>query len=189
MHLIVRDIDFARHAITIEVGESTSLSHQDHIAQYIRYCSEIGLSDIKICYPKNLPTLSFVMLKELQKNQTDSKRARCEPDLPKTGSHCRFECVSKPRADVQNLEYEFRCTDLCDILDHLTAVTLLIGNSIPLDDESLSYLRLGTYELGTNSVEHGDFSQADAEARLNVVVSTDHLQVTYWDNAREFCTI
>ncbi|UCH85521.1 MAG: anti-sigma factor antagonist, partial [Candidatus Latescibacterota bacterium] len=63
------------------------------------------------------------------------------------------------------------------------------GNSIPLDDESLSYLRLGTYELGTNSVEHGDFSQGDAEARLIVVVSTDHLQVTYWDNAREFCTI
>ncbi len=193
MHLIVRSIDFADRAITIEVGHTTSLSHHDHIAQYLKYCTDIGFSDIKIWYPRHLPLLSFLMLQELHKKKQRTAPVNLLPkdptNLPVLGTSSHVVCVAEPGEDGSGIEYEFRCSDFCEALDHLTAATLLIGNSIPLDEESLLHLRLSLYELGANSVEHGRFRHGKPEAKLKVVVAPEHLDVIYLDNGDEFCTI
>ncbi|UCG50486.1 MAG: STAS domain-containing protein [Candidatus Latescibacterota bacterium] len=192
MHLIVRSIDFTNHAITIEVDQSTSLSHHDHIAWFIGFCTDLGFSDVKICYPKNLPLMSFVMLQEMQKKRDSCGPVTLSPrervNAPSSRDACQFHCTVPRTGEWTDVEYQFRCSDFPDVLEHLTLVSLLIGYSVPFDEESLSYLRLCTYELGANTVEHGTFQHDNPEATVKIVIRGDHFDVTYSDNAEQFAT-
>lgn len=193
MNLIVRSIDFAKRALTIEIGRSTSLSHHGHIARYVTYCRDIGFSDIAISYPRHMPLLSFVMLQELRKKTHEAATVTLAPkgsalSAPEDPSR-QFGCVREPGDDGDGIQYEFRCRSLCSVLDDLTVATMLVGNSIPLDEESLLRMRLSLYELGANSVERGRFDHRPPETKFRIAVAVDHLDITYLDNADEFCTV
>ncbi|MEJ2721683.1 MAG: hypothetical protein P8181_11190 [bacterium] len=91
--------------------------------------------------------------------------------------------------DGHEVVYEFRSRSLLTMLDDLTIAVMLIGNSIPLDEESLLHMRLSLYELGANSVEHGRFDHGSPETKMRIAIAADHLEITYLDNADEFCTV
>jgi anti-anti-sigma factor len=87
------------------------------------------------------------------------------------------------------VEYEFVCTDLTTVLDDLTAAVLVIGHALPLDETSLSRLRLCLYELGANAVEHGSFDGANPEIRVSLVIGDDCIVAKFSDNASAFSTL
>jgi anti-sigma B factor antagonist len=193
MNLIVRSIDFATRKLTIEVGGSTSLSQHNHISRYFTYCRDVGFPDITIIYPRHMPLMSFVMLQELRKQAQEAAPVTLVPrdtadPTPPDSSRC-FGCVREPGKDGNGIVYEFRSRSLLNMLDDLTVAVMLMGNSIPLDEESLLHMRLGLYELGANSVEHGRFDRGSPETKLRIAVAAGHLEITYLDNADEFCTV
>jgi anti-sigma B factor antagonist len=191
MYLVVRSLDFADHTISLEVDRSITKAHFDHLAKYIGFCTDLGFANIDIHYPTQMPAMSFLMLQELQKKRRDGEPLTLTPDAdpsPRSSSTCSFECVESQDNDHRHVVYRLKCDDLPNVLNHLVTTVLLVGSSVPLDDESLSRLRLCVYELGVNTVEHGVFHTDRTEVGMTLVVKNDCVEVTYVDNAEEFST-
>ncbi len=192
MYLVVRSINFADHTISLKVDRSITIAHFDHLVEYIGFCTSLGFANIDIHYPTHMPLMSFVMLQELQKEREGNVSLTLTPDardpFPHSGRTCRFECIESSDGGDNQIEYRLRCDDLSNVLSHLVTTVLLIGSSLTLDDESVSYLRLCVYELGVNTVEHGAFRTKRPEIGMTLAVKNDCIDVTYSDNAEEFST-
>ena len=192
MHLTVRSINFADHAISLEIDRSITVSHFDYLQKYIDFCSTLGFSAIDIFYPTHIPVMAFVMLQELQKERQTAKSpaTNANPVAAATDSSrsCEFECMRLQGDSGERIEYRVRFSDPAVTLDRLTTAVLLLGASIPLDEESQSYLRLCVYELAANSLEHGDFDGRCPVVTVSLSFTDTHIEVAYSDNSETFST-
>jgi anti-anti-sigma factor len=80
------------------------------------------------------------------------------------------------------------CINPDNALDHLTSAVSLLGASVPLDETSLSYLRLSVYELAANSLEHGEFTGKSPVVTVALSFTDTDTIVNYRDNAEPFST-
>jgi anti-anti-sigma factor len=192
MYLIVRSIDFAKHAISLEVDRSITMSRFDHLQHYLDYCAALGYTNIDIFYPTHMPVMAFVMLQQLQKEQIEgSAHAPSEgSDDPadKSSASCHFEVLRSMGDAEEPVGYRLRFIASTNTLERLTTAVLLLGASIPLDDKSLSHLRLCVYELAANTLEHGEFPGGTPEIAVSFWFSDSHVIVDYRDNAEPFST-
>jgi anti-anti-sigma factor len=191
MHLMVRSINFRENAISLDVDRSIKFVHFEHLASFVGFCGDLGFSAIDIHYPARLPLTSFALLKKLGNTPGFPALSLAshegEPSFEASDPR-RFACVGRYLDRKHSIEYRFSSRDMSIVLDDLTTTVLLVGYSIPLDEESLGYLRLCLYELGANTVEHGDFDHGGPEIRVTLVVRDDRIEIEYSDNAEAFST-
>jgi anti-sigma B factor antagonist len=202
----VQSIDFFERAMAIQVDRVTASACLDHLRDFFGYCAYLGFSKIAVRHPADMnasplatlrsvqgaadaPTVSVEPLAARRIDRTDSR-----PNDPggRTGTAvepCGFACSGRYDDSGSSVEYEFSCRDLYAVLDHLTTAVLIVGYSVPLDEDSLSRLRLCLYELATNTVEHGTFDHARPEIRVSLIVGEDCIVAKYSDNARAFSTL
>lgn len=192
MYLVVRSIDFPKKTISLEVGRSMAFAHFEHLGNFIGYCGDLGFSNIDIRYPSDMPPTWFSMLQKLERTEgfpvLSVSPWAGRPPL-ETPDPDRCACVGRYQDGGRSVDYGFACRDMSTVLDDLTTTVLLIGYSIPLDEESLSYLRLCLYELSANTVEHGTFDHEKPEIKVALALGDDCVVVKYSDNAGAFCTL
>ncbi len=192
MYLIVQSIDFVDRSISLEIDRSVTTAHFDHLQKYMNYCSNLGYSNIDLFYPTHMPVMAFVMLQQIQSTvQTDEARVETAVTPPGSTTYCaacEFECVKPPNDSGKHIEYRICCTEPNNTLEQLTTAVLLLGASVPLDEASLSYLRLCLYELAANSLEHGEFQGKRPVVSVSLSFGDTDIDVTYTDNAAPFST-
>jgi anti-sigma B factor antagonist len=192
MYLVVRSIDFVGKTISLEVDRSITRAQFAHLNDFVGYCRYLSFSKIVIRHPADLEPSSLAMLRGLEEVSDVSILAfdpgadggRSEPNRS-----CGIACMGRYHDSGSSVEYEFACGDMATALDNLTTAVLVIGYSIPLDEDSLSRLRLCLYELGANTVEHGGFDHIRPEIRASLVIGGDCIVAKYSDNAAEFSTL
>lgn len=192
MYVVVQSIDFTGKTISLEVDRAITRAHTEHLNDFLGYCRYLGFSKVVIRHPSDMDPSSLEMFREFE-NAAEVPNLSIEPlaghvGFRKPGS-CGFECVGRYHDSGNSLEYEFVCGNMATVLEDLTTTVLVVGYSVPLDEESLSRLRLCLYELGANTVEHGRFDHMRPQVRVSLVVGEDCIVARYSDNASAFSTL
>jgi anti-sigma B factor antagonist len=192
MDFIVQWIDFREKTIALEMGRSTAASRTQRLYDIVGYCGYMGLSKVVLRHPPDMAPSTRVLLEGLDgcpgapalvlEPLTEGGERR--PDGP-----CSLVYAGRHDEPGASVEYEFFCADMAAALENLTVAVLLAGYSIPLDENSLSRLRLCLYELGANTVEHGVFYGAGPEIRVSLVIGEDCIVAKFCDNAACFSTL
>lgn len=191
MRLVVRSIDFAEKAVSVEVGRAFGVSGFERVAGLLGCCSDLGYSRVELRHPARLSRALSELIRKLERTATlptvalvreeEAPPAAAEP-LPSSGA------VGLQASD-EKVEYRFVFSKLSAVLDDLTAAVLIAGVAMPLDQRALAHLRLCLYELAANTVEHARFGDALPEIRVEIVADRNRIEVDYRDNAAGFSTI
>lgn len=193
MDFVVQWIDFREETIAIDVDRSTAdVPGTQRLVDFLAYCGDMGLSKVVIHHPADADPSAFARLGGLRKGH-GAPLVSVEPCAPggetRPAGSCGFVRTGRHRGPGESVEYEFVCGDMSRVLDDLAAAVLLAGHAAPLDEDSLSRLRLCLYELGANTVEHGNFDGATPEIRVSIVMGEDCIIAKFSDNAAGFSTL
>ena len=86
------------------------------------------------------------------------------------------------------MRYQIGTDKLDRAVERLHTMTALVCAAENLDPRSTLLLRLCVYELASNSVEHGTFSNDSPIISLGLTFTEDRVSVRYRDNADVFLT-
>lgn len=199
MLFVVQSIDFGNRALAVQVNGAISHDHARHLRNFIGYCAYLGFAKVALEHPADIGQSSLEKLEQL----LDAPHAVEISIVPLAVSassaaprqrhskheECGFALVGRGTDSGGPVEYEFSCRDLTAVFDCLTTAVLIVGYSVPLDEDSLSRLRLCLYELAANTVEHAIFDGAEPEIRVSLVVGDECIIAKYSDNALAFSTL
>ncbi|MBP2681118.1 MAG: anti-sigma factor antagonist, partial [Candidatus Krumholzibacteriota bacterium] len=190
MHLVVRSIDFAEKAVSVEIGRSTGASGIERLSGLVACCSRLGFSRVELRHPARLSQAIAAALERIEKSASLPKIAlvREEENAAAAGS-VRAAATPDRRESGDRPEYRVIFTNLATALDDLTAAVLIGGAVLSLDQRTLAHLKLCLYELTANTVEHARFEGAQPEIRVEIVAGKNRIDVEFRDNAAEFSTI
>lgn len=193
MYLVLKNIDFERMALRIEL-HSCSTTEYERMRGYFIYCHSLGFKTIDLtpAPPLSQPAMERAT-KLCEKYNVQLTRPTSADDVHiNTQTSFYLRSAMRPVGEASEaymIEYSLHCTDLDRVLDAVKYFVLLTGKSVALDGKTLSRLRLATYELTANTVDHATFLAPVNRVEINLEISNDRVVLTYKDNATVFQTI
>ena len=154
------------------------------LQRFVELCHESGLSKITICYAQMPSEPARAMLESLSKSISVDILTPEQPQKGDEGPSASRE--NSTDNELASVEYVVQLPDLESALDHVNRIAVLIGASIPLDEQCLARLEFCLHELVANVVEHGAFKTPQPEIRVELLIPSDWVHVVYSDNSSAF---
>jgi len=189
MWLRVADIDFDAPRVHVEVAPDETGDCFVRLDAFVRRCAAEGFPDVQLHCRKGTSRRNVRRLREfaaMKRLAPPSGR----PPVPGAGATHPCPRLPSRAAGATGDEncHQLRIRGTEHAVDYVNSAVALIGTSLDLDARSMLQLRLCVYELAANTVEHGRFTDAAKEIRLQLEFSGGRVYVSYCDNAESFPT-
>jgi hypothetical protein len=187
MGILLQSLDFDSKRVSLEIAGRLSPRDRLRLTETVHFTRTIGFSRISVHHPDILPVETAQCLERLAKEvgiervPAGSLHAVPETSPSSLHVHRRVDAAS-PDQESERTDYSIRFYELQDVVDRITRLVLVLGKVVPLEDDTITRLRLCLYELCVNTMESAPLLTGDTLIELKIAVAGLWIDVTYRDN-------
>jgi anti-sigma regulatory factor (Ser/Thr protein kinase) len=193
MWLRIVDIDFDTSRVHLEVAPEESEEFFTRLDAFVSRCAAEDLDDVRLHHRRGTSKRNVTRLEDFCAMKNLRPPTAQLPRISDAGACVRFRSEPKRSRKVSNkqghrIRYRVGIDRIDRAVERLNKAIALIADSEDLNPRSKLLLRLCVYELATNTIEHGTFSNAPPEICLELTFAECEVSVIYRDNADVFLT-